>query len=77
MNIRANWVFVAGYLIVFTINRPEGSILWMLLATLIYPALAEEFFHKAVVLRSINSIVKKSWDRGSCQRIDFCFNAFP
>ncbi|MGC9384022.1 MAG: CPBP family intramembrane glutamic endopeptidase [Kosmotogaceae bacterium] len=77
MNTRANWVFVAGYLIVFTINRPEGSILWMILATLIYPALAEEFFHKAVVLRSVNNIAKKVGTAVVVSALIFALMHFP
>ncbi|MFW6121324.1 MAG: CPBP family intramembrane glutamic endopeptidase [Petrotogales bacterium] len=58
-NTRASWIFVAGYLVMFTINSANNSFIWMLLATLVYPALAEEFFHKGVVLRTVNSLTKK------------------
>ncbi len=58
-NTRASWIFVVGYLVMFTMNSTNNSFIWMLLATLVYPALAEEFFHKGVVLRSVNSLTKK------------------
>jgi membrane protease YdiL (CAAX protease family) len=49
----------------------------MLLATLIYPALAEEFFHKAVVLRSVNNIAKKVGTAVVVSALIFALMHFP
>ena len=52
-NTRAAWLFMAGYLVAFLVNSPDSGSWLLLAATVIYPALAEEFFHKGIVLRTI------------------------
>lgn len=76
-NTRASWIFVVGYLVMFTMNSQNSDFIWMLLATLVYPALSEEFFHKAVVLRSVNSLTKKVGTAVVVSALIFALMHFP
>jgi membrane protease YdiL (CAAX protease family) len=58
-NSRASWPFIALYIVTVALKGINAALIWVVIYSILYPALCEEFFHRGIIVRTTCSSFKK------------------